>query len=653
MRNRIKFYGINDMSVHFQKRAICDFISNVDDDYDAHNANSIIELVNLNKFMHEPRFWGSLLEKDKSEYISKKSFIFSAIHEYFSCLDAEALKDALETVEDEYMEDFLDEYSKNCLDRISEEDFYKAWIESGRHQFYLFKNKKLVEAYSKICKELFLADSRNVEFLLDNYIDSRVYYVIPDLISKDEIYSLCLGYIGSDFANPKYLDIIQRRPNGLSDRLVIDADLLLLVRRRIAEIEDKLADMNGIRMEQRFAIYSKKEAYDEALHNRRVDDIVLFMDEEWIRYDHSASTILNNLRYLYDFFNPDMIFAMPSFPNLEMGIVDIFGSMKTKRHYPCSILFDQKQHLGICKMSMLEKLLMKNGVGFVDIVKWFYREYCLEYFDIKWLNFPSPLNTDTLSNKTSILFRSEENIRKQYYTYCTKGEINEAYMQCIDTPALNNLLSLDKRPKYAYFAKNSTLMSYAQLLFSTQSGLGIANNGIVEDNLYKLMEKHTIHVDDFCDYQRLLIDKLLKNNVISIHDNGLGLGDLVIVQLLYRLYYIGTLCLWYLDDDELAMIERWKDDNLIIYDNTLFSKPEIDYLNYVLNNSSFDNSLALRNKYQHGFEASADITDELLFDYYMALLVHILYIMKIHDELFFRLPETEKVKFNCEIVDGY
>ena len=155
MRNRIKFYGINDMSVHFQKRAICDFISNVDDDYDAHNANSIIELVNLNKFMHEPRFWGSLLEKDKSEYISKKSFIFSAIHEYFSCLDAEALKDALETVEDEYMEDFLDEYSKNCLDRISEEDFYKAWIESGRHQFYLFKNKKLVEAYSKICKELF------------------------------------------------------------------------------------------------------------------------------------------------------------------------------------------------------------------------------------------------------------------------------------------------------------------------------------------------------------------------------------------------------------------------------------------------------------------------------------------------------------------
>lgn len=35
------------------------------------------------------------------------------------------------------------------------------------------------------------------------------------------------------------------------------------------------------------------------------------------------------------------------------------------------------------------------------------------------------------------------------------------------------------------------------------------------------------------------------------------------------------------------------------YEDTLFSRPEQDYLNYILNKSEFSNGLDLRNKYSH------------------------------------------------------
>lgn len=38
----------------------------------------------------------------------------------------------------------------------------------------------------------------------------------------------------------------------------------------------------------------------------------------------------------------------------------------------------------------------------------------------------------------------------------------------------------------------------------------------------------------------------------------------------------------------------------VIFESTLFSKPEQDYLNYILNDRQFDNGPAIRNKYLHG-----------------------------------------------------
>ena len=70
---------------------------------------------------------------------------------------------------------------------------------------------------------------------------------------------------------------------------------------------------------------------------------------------------------------------------------------------------------------------------------------------------------------------------------------------------------------------------------------------------------------------------------------------------------------------------------MIRYGSTLLSEPEQDYFNYIFNNSEFDNSIGLRNKYTHGNQSIDE--DQNKKDYYTILRLLILIVMKINDEL--------------------
>ena len=74
------------------------------------------------------------------------------------------------------------------------------------------------------------------------------------------------------------------------------------------------------------------------------------------------------------------------------------------------------------------------------------------------------------------------------------------------------------------------------------------------------------------------------------------------------------------------------EEEKIKFDGSLFSKDEVDYLNYILNDRSFDNGLSLRNKYLHGsYYAENEKENEI--DYFKLLKIYALIIIKINEEL--------------------
>ncbi|MFR2001029.1 MAG: hypothetical protein ACLS3Z_02360 [Faecalibacterium sp.] len=71
-------------------------------------------------------------------------------------------------------------------------------------------------------------------------------------------------------------------------------------------------------------------------------------------------------------------------------------------------------------------------------------------------------------------------------------------------------------------------------------------------------------------------------------------------------------------------------NNKLLVENTLFSRPEQDYLDYLLNKHKFSNGLDLRNKYIH----STNSLDEKVHrdDYMRFLIVMAIIIIKINEE---------------------
>ena len=68
----------------------------------------------------------------------------------------------------------------------------------------------------------------------------------------------------------------------------------------------------------------------------------------------------------------------------------------------------------------------------------------------------------------------------------------------------------------------------------------------------------------------------------------------------------------------------------LCYKDTLFSKPEQDYLNFMLNKAEFSNGFDLRNKYCHDtYTLSEDVQQQ---DYLELLKIMVLIIIKINEE---------------------
>ena len=79
-------------------------------------------------------------------------------------------------------------------------------------------------------------------------------------------------------------------------------------------------------------------------------------------------------------------------------------------------------------------------------------------------------------------------------------------------------------------------------------------------------------------------------------------------------------------------IDKMEAEGLLYSEQKLYSKPEKDYLNYLLNDKQFTNGPAFRNTYAHGEQPNVDArVNETAYNYLLIVLVCTL--LKIQSEL--------------------
>lgn len=660
--DRVKFYSENDMSIGLYGNRLKTVIENIRADTSC-SLLDVLELYNILKFFNHNIYLIGMSDSElistrnlfnkkiaiffnnqnKQEIITYLEFFFSDnasfARENFSILN---LKDIDKYTRIQYKMDFIECFEKYSLDqKISEMDLSDCFNRYKIPIWYFLKSTYFNDKYPQLLKSVFLSNPDNFELIIRNYTLDKDHYVIPQNITKSELYDFCERYIESDTASINYIELIAQGIRGFK-AFTIDARLKLKASRKFKQIEQKYFQENDEIASggfvQKISIYTNKKSYFEASNN----EFNNLVDVDYLKNHSNPESLLEYLMYLDGYFNGNWILDLCSFPNFESStFVRALSGIRTKSNYETTFIFSCKNKLLLLTFQVFQKELGRLvGLRIEDLITFFFDTYCRDNFDITWIPLTFANKDESINIQSKNLFTIEEQLRKQWKLFIEDEKIDMELFQLESTPPIASLKSLLNK-KYIYQNEsNQEIGKIMFLLFSDQSNLAFINKKFDDDSFSKLICKNKINYSLFQDYQKSDVNFLVEKNIVSVNnDNVISATNKqkLKISILSDIFDYGVIN-YYNGSNKISLkdaikirqdeIDELISDDFLRFENTLFAKPEVDFLNYVLNDSKFDNSLSLRNKYLHG-----SVIEDNKWDYFYALIILVAYVIKINEEL--------------------
>lgn len=322
------------------------------------------------------------------------------------------------------------------------------------------------------------------------------------------------------------------------------------------------------------------------------------------------------------------------------GLVEV-GSVKTgfdikkifetiKKEYVIGIDFRLKQSLSSLQMAAYSQELRRLGIQIENIFQWFFEEYLRTNFGANGFTYFPPSSGTSFAEKCKLMCSAIDGILKQYRLYCEDGFVDRELLEMSSGHVVFSEIPSMIRNKYAY-AASETVQSEMFLLFSDQSMMNYTEKTRSKyQTLPELLLSEKMKKEDFRDYQRKSLDWLLEHSDLAISEDGYITIEEKRVSVLKDLFVSEVICPIYYGSELREQVDILAASGDLRYKGTLFSGPEQDYLNFMLNKAEFSNGFDLRNRYIHD---TCTLNEEMQQQDYLELLkIMALIIIKINEE---------------------
>ena len=159
------------------------------------------------------------------------------------------------------------------------------------------------------------------------------------------------------------------------------------------------------------------------------------------------------------------------------------------------------------------------------------------------------------------------------------------------------------------------------------------------ESLVQIIAKEHLSINDFAKPAQEWINWLIEKGSLRLKTDGsLGL-NVVRCNLLYDLYENEVVCFAHQAEKSKEILENLKNADEIDVGDTLFSRQEINYFNFVMNKKEFSNGMDLRNAFLHGSFRGTE--QDLQHAYIEALKILIMIVVKVNEEFCLKFPEKE------------
>lgn len=626
---RVVYYSNDDLSSGINLENAEKIIQSFDKN-NSFAINDLLELYNIQSYFKNNHRLPTWSDEQYQKYKTIVSSFWELIKNFFLSIENSNFTQIFIEINFQYTHNFWELFSKLNIFKKIDSSLISALLESKKHIFQeVLHNQELVNYYSKIILEHFEKNPETAEIILSYYEENsfrekkKIY--IPKIFSFDKIEILINQYISLSEPNLNYINLIVNSQN-----LKLDYKTKFRASKKEREITKSFFKENsGISYGVEIGISGKQSEPKLLKYNKVNNRLIYTYSENYLDNTRDFFSIFKNFIFLFEYVNFQGCMNLVQ-RNCEIDTMDrIF--MRSKGEFLKYIKFNQKELLSNGQFAIYKYYLKNNNIDIEDIISLVVTETLQKVYGIGKLKISLPSKETEFFEKVRILAPELEFLLKQYNAFIEEGEIDFEFLRFNSSPIYLSKLKSKVATKYVY-AKGENINRIKYGLFSTHSSLTYIEPFKNKYNhLYELLLKENITYDLFEGFQQREIDYLLEKKIIFFDIHNFIRVDRIMSLIFSSFYYQEVISFWHFPLEVQNILIELEKQNEVEFENCLFTREEIRYLNYNLNKKEFSNGLDLRNKYIHGSNSeSKDVQEN---DYNVLLKIFILILIKIEDDI--------------------
>ena len=633
----IKYYGKNDMSIGWELEDSEEKLQGFSPESTVENVNEAIELFNIAQLLDTEvrlRKWD---ENTYKGYKAKSPLLMKLCAKFFAEINNDSFMEIEESVCISYLEDFWMLIEKlKVYERIDKDTFKRFLEESNPTLWVILKHKRIVDFFGQELSDVLRISEQTPELIAHNFLEAgeKIRYYFPKELPSSEYEGILKRYVESENPNPNYLHLIMihnsTKECPISDKLKLSAKKAY---HKYWENNQASGTGIGYGVELSFGDVSDVVSYEKEGYT-----IKYTYDIKWLEENQDYPTILNNFKFLFEYFD---MFWRCTFVSVEsqMGVFEKHIGMKGKKEYIKGTSFNMCNMTSTLQMNAYYNFLQKSNISLELVIKWFFEEYLKEEFGADGFVYNPSKNDASWLDKCKNISSEMDGVLKQYRMYVEDGQIDRELLEMSSEHIVLGTVPSFQKEKYAY-AESTDMHNKMHLLFSDQSTITYTEKTKSTYNSFCLLIMSAeMRRSDFFEYQLPSIDWLIGKNVVYVDNNDVLRLNREYVAILADMYKHDVVCVQYYGKYKPVLTEM-KDSKDIRTESTLFSVPETNYLNYMLNRSEYSNGKDLRNKYIHStYPMDEDVQMQ---DYMDLLKIMIIIIGKINEEFLIKCTKSDE-----------
>ena len=628
---KIKYYGSHDMSAGWHLREAETFFQNWDDNIRDLSINTILELYNIKQYFDAGLQLDQWSDEQLAEFGSKCKLIPRLMGRFCSTITDTNFGLLWTAVDWNYTDDF---WSLICCYkvylRISSEVLKNLMDSEERIVWHILKQKTLATFFGQVIAEHLVHNSYTAEERISHFLaahdrtDNQIYF--PEEFTQEMRDKVLSDFVDKEDGNINSLRLLEQAQSTkefpISDRLKLKAH------KKCDLLQEKLfTGSAGMSYGAQVLFKSIPDgSVEESFENNVVCSAY---SREWVKENQDYPTLLNNFIHLFGYVDREHRCTFLSLKS-DLGVFERHLEVKGKKDYQTGIVFNVKRMHSMLQMAAYQQELQQLGIRLEDLFKWFFEDYLKEEFNALGFTYSPPSEGTTYAEKCKLLAIAIDGILKQYRLFCEDGYVDRELLEMSSGHVVFGDVVSMREKKYVYSNSNN-ILSEQHLLYSDQSVMSYTKRTSSKyRTLAQLLTLEKMTREDFEHHQHRDLDWLIERGTVSISNGGLLEVNKVRAYVLKDLFTKEVICPAYYDPVLKQQVEDLASTGDLRYENTLFSKPEQDYLNYVLNKSEFSNGWDLRNRYSHDTCSLDENTQSR--DYLELLKIMVLIIIKINEE---------------------